>query len=226
MDGNRRFARLRNKEVAEGHREGFKALKKVLETCLRLNIRCVTVYAFSIENFKRSQSEVEALMTLAKQKLEELCEQGGLLEEYGVRLNVIGRVSMLPQDVQAAVYKAEEMTKDYNNAILNICMPYTSRDEMATAVQSIVQKCRAGDLNAEEISEYEIDAELLTSLRGSPPLDILIRTSGVKRLSDFLLWQTCENTQIHFSSAYWPEFGLRHFAPILLEYQRKAWSQI
>lgn len=225
MDGNRRYARRSNRPVQEGHDDGFKTLKRVLETCLRLHVKCVSVYSFSIENFKRPKEEVDALMNLAKEKLLELCNEGELLAEYGVRLNVIGKRSLLPQDVQDAVAKAERLTESHDRAILNVCMPYTSRDEITSAIQSIVQLHQDGDLSLENITEAEIEPHLATNMRGSPPLDMLIRTSGVKRLSDFLLWQTCDNTQIHFTPTYWPEFGLWEFIPMLFSYQREMWSR-
>ncbi|THH26741.1 hypothetical protein EUX98_g7446 [Antrodiella citrinella] len=225
MDGNRRYARMHSKEVQEGHAEGYVALRRMLEICMRLGIRCVSAYSFSIENFKRSPKEVETLMKLAEEKLLELCEHGELLETYGVRLNVIGKTELLPERVQAAVKKVEGLTRHNDRAILNLCMPYTSRDEMTTAVQAAVQhSLEVGDENS-VITEKDVDAHLMTTVSGSPPLDILIRTSGVRRLSDYLLWQCSENTQIQFSSAYWPDFGLWDFLPILLDFQRKMCVQ-
>ncbi|KAF5378350.1 hypothetical protein D9615_008762 [Tricholomella constricta] len=135
MDGNRRYARSRQKKVVEGHTEGFVALRRV-EICLRLDIKCVSAFAFSIENFKRCEEEVDALMGLAEEKLVELCEHGDLLDQYGVRLNVVGRTELLPESVQEAVRKAERMTQHNNRAIFNLCMPYTSRDEITTAIQN------------------------------------------------------------------------------------------
>ncbi|KAF9524474.1 undecaprenyl pyrophosphate synthetase [Crepidotus variabilis] len=224
MDGNRRYARVHHKAVWQGHSDGFVALRRILEVCLRLDVKCVSAFAFSIENFKRSEDEVNALMKIAEEKLIELSSHGDLLEEYGVRLNIVGRKELLPEAVQKAVAKAEEMTRHNDRAILNLCMPYTSRDEIVTAVESCVRN--AEDMPDEiRISEDDIDAQLMTTLGGSPPLDVLVRTSGVKRLSDFLLWQGCENTQLQFSDSYWPDFGLLDFIPIILDYQRKVWTR-
>ncbi|KAJ3781490.1 putative undecaprenyl diphosphate synthase-domain-containing protein [Lentinula aff. detonsa] len=230
MDGNRRYARGKGKLVQEGHGDGYLALRRVLEICLRLNIRCVSVYAFAIDNFKRPQQEVDALMQLAESKLLELCSHGDLLQEYGVKLNVIGRRTLFPDSVQAAVRKAEDLTKGNNRSILNVCMPYSSRDEMTTAVEDCIREALAKDVDyftaddpIEGITEDTIDSHLMSVKRGSPPLDILIRTSGVKRLSDFMLWQCCENTQLHFSNTYWPDFGLFDFVPIIFEWQKSVW---
>ncbi|QRV79071.1 dehydrodolichyl diphosphate synthetase [Ceratobasidium sp. AG-Ba] len=224
MDGNRRYARQKQMEIAGGHMEGFGALKRMLEICLKLNIKCVTVYAFSIENFKRPVKEVDTLMSLAKAKLEELCSHGDLLDQYQVRLNVLGKTELLPPDVLEVVYRAEAMTAKHNGAILNICMPYTSREEITSAVESIVRSHQAGEIELDDITPEALEARLYTKLRDSPKLDILVRTSGVHRLSDFLLWQACADTQIHFSDAYWPDFALRDLVPVLLDYQRKQWG--
>ncbi|KAH9952031.1 Di-trans-poly-cis-decaprenylcistransferase [Amylocystis lapponica] len=224
MDGNRRYARMHQKKIQQGHSEGFLALRRVLEICMRLNIHCVSVYAFAIENFKRSPEEVEALMNLAQEKLLEICQHGDLLDEYGVRLNVLGNKALLPRDVSAAMAKAEDMTRHNNRAILNLCMPYAARNDIATAVSSAVHNALEKDDTTGEIMEDDIDARMMTSVAGSPPLDILVRTSGVKRLSDYLLWQCCEDTQLQFSSTYWPDFSLRDFIPIILDYQQKVWS--
>ncbi|TFK46619.1 Di-trans-poly-cis-decaprenylcistransferase [Heliocybe sulcata] len=221
MDGNRRYARRKQAKVQQGHSDGFLALRRMLEICLKLGVRCVTAYAFSIENFKRSPEEVDALMNLAEEKLLELCQHGELLEQYGVRLNVLGKKELFPERVQIAARKAEEMTRQNDRAILNLCMPYTSRDEIATAIESTINDALVEDRPRASISEKDIDDHLMTTM----PLDVLIRTSGVKRLSDFLLWQCCEDTQIQFTDTYWPDFGLWDFVPILLDYQRKVWTR-
>ncbi|KAI0929301.1 hypothetical protein AcW1_006281 [Taiwanofungus camphoratus] len=199
MDGNRRYARLHHKQISEGHSEGFLALRRMLEICMQLHVRCVTAYAFAIENFKRSPEEVDALMNLAVEKLVEISQHGDLLDEYGVRLNVLGKTERLPPKVQAAIHKAENMSRNNNRAILNICMPYAARDDIATAVESAVRLAveKGGH---REITEEDIDAQLMTSVVGSPPLDVLIRTSGVKRLSDFLLWQVGYPAGVHIQS--------------------------
>jgi len=190
---------------------------------MTLDIKCVTVYAFSIENFKRSPPEVEALMDLAHEKLLELCSQRDLLHQHGIRLNVLGRTQLLPPKVQDAVERAEKSTRSNGRAILNICMPYTAQDEICTAMQTAVRDCSEEDSIDDDLTEKDVGARLLTTRGGGPPLDLLVRTSGVKRLSDFLLWQCCEDTVVHFSSAYWPDFGLLDFASIILMYQRSVY---
>jgi ditrans,polycis-polyprenyl diphosphate synthase len=139
MDGNRRYATSHGLDATAGHGYGYTALERVLEICARLEIRCVSVYAFSIDNFKRAPGEVTTLMGLAEDKLRELARHGALFDKYNIRLNVCGRKEMLPPAVQEAVRWAEERTKHHDRAILNLCMPYTSRDEMTTAVEKAVQ---------------------------------------------------------------------------------------
>ncbi|KAI0748339.1 Di-trans-poly-cis-decaprenylcistransferase [Daedaleopsis nitida] len=225
LDGNRRYARSKNMQITQGHTDGFYTLRKMLEICINLNVRCVSAYVFSIENFKRSPEEVEALMDLAEDKLLELCQEGDILDKYGIKLVVVGHRDMLPPRVIGAAEQAENMTRNNNKAIFNLCMPYTSRDEITTAVQSTIEERLEQGAEDTRITADDIDNHLMTTLAGSPPLDILIRTSGVKRLSDYLLWQCSEDTQLQFSSTYWPEFGLWDFVPIILDYQRKVWSK-
>ncbi|WVQ96451.1 di-trans,poly-cis-decaprenylcistransferase [Kwoniella sp. CBS 9459] len=238
MDGNRRYARISGKQVSEGHGDGFAALKRTLEICLRLRIRAVSVYAFAIDNFNRSESEVSALMRLAKERLAELCQHGELLEEYGVKIKFIGRIDMFPPDVQEAVRDMEEMTKHHKNGVLNVCGPYASRDEIASAMRDTVQAVHDGKLTPSEITSRhifdnlgtskavsQVDKTLLSRPEDAKKLDILVRTSDVKRLSDFMMWQASEDTQLHFVKTYWPEFGLSDMIPILLGWQQKMWMR-
>jgi len=224
MDGNRRYARINNVKLIQGHIDGFVALRRVLEICSSLDVKFVSVYAFAIDNFKRPKEEVDGLMQLAENALLELCTHGGLLAEHGVRLNAVGKISLFPPEVQAALAKAEELTKNNQRAVLNLCMSYSSRDEIATAVEETIHDA-LHEGRTEPITEKDIEGRLLTTKVNSPPLDILIRTSGVRRLSDFLLWQCTENTQIHFIDTFWPDIGLLDLLPIILDYQRRVWSQ-
>ncbi|WVQ83107.1 di-trans,poly-cis-decaprenylcistransferase [Cryptococcus sp. DSM 104549] len=238
MDGNRRYARELGKNVSEGHGEGFTALRRTLEICLRLRIRSVSIYAFAIDNFSRSEAEVSALMKLAKQRLSELCQHGELLEEYGVKVKFVGQIGLLPLDVQQAVREMEEMTAGNKNGVLNVCCPYASRDEITTAMKKTVQKVYDGEIVSSDItSQYifdrlgtseavdTVDKKLFASPEDAGKLDILVRTSDVKRLSDFMMWQASDDTQLHFVKTYWPEFGLSDMVPILLGWQQKVWMR-
>ncbi|KAH6656794.1 putative cis-prenyltransferase [Truncatella angustata] len=221
MDGNRRFAKNHHIEAIEGHNLGFEALARVLEICYKCGVKVVTVYAFSIENFNRPKSEVGGLMKMAKIKLEQLCQHGELLDRYGASIRVLGERDLIPADVLPFVDKAVEMTKHNKNAVLNICFPYTSRAEMTHAIKATAEKPRSIEFKDKEtITAETLDSHMYTG--DSPPLDIFVRTSGVMRLSDFMLWQCHENTHIFFLRCFWPEFDLWHFVPVLVEWQ---WRQ-
>lgn len=217
MDGNRRYAKKQHVEKAEGHSKGFDKLSDCLSWCLELEIKEVTVYAFSIENFKRTKEEVDQLMQLAREKFTKLFEEKDKLMEHGVCIRVIGNLTLLPEDIRKLIAKAMLMTKDNNNATLNVAFSYTSRDELANSIQTIVEAAKKGKIDVEDINEDLISHCLYTNL--SPNPDLLIRTSGEVRLSDFLLWQA-SNSQICFSEVLWPEFNIWHLLGCIFKYQR------
>ena len=220
MDGNRRYARTHRLETAEGHALGFESLKTILEVCYKAGVKVVTIYAFSIENFKRSKYEVDVLMDLAKSNLLTLCQHGDIADQYDIRIRILGQRALVSEDVQRVIQRAEEMTMGNSRATLNVCFPYTSRDEIASAVKALVERAGNGEMTASEIenlTEQDFEKHLMTA--GCPDPDIVIRTSGVERLSDFLLWQTGKDTLIKFVDVYWPDFNLYTFLPILLEWQ-------
>lgn len=281
---------------------GFEALSRILEVCYKSGVRVVTIYAFSIENFKRSKYEVDALMDMAKTKLVQLSQHGALLDRYGASVRVLGDKSLMREDVQIQIDRAVEMTKHNDSAVLNVCFPYTGREEITHSVRQTVQDFNtppnrpplkrpfsethiqrnilsrnlpdveeeeasrevptAPSDDADSVSTQDLDAsshmdpassqtsnstspvikatarkavklpdpenitaETLTKnmyTYDAPPLDLLIRTSGVARLSDFMLWQVHENTEIKFLDILWPDFDLWHFLPVLVEWQ---WRQ-
>lgn len=284
-------------------------------------MKVVTIYAFSIENFKRSKFEVDALMEMARVKLSQMAQHGEILDRYGAKVRVLGRLDLLRPDVLAAVNRAMDMTSNNGDCVLNICFPYTSRDEITGAIRDTVTEyskplrsagspsagqrtpfsethialnIRAQNLNSkgeemnsdvesasessiqsddgaarqdpvkiyesgssfsssttlhlggnhdgstlkavtagkggdterpvfmspETITRQTLTSHLLT--KDNPPLDLLVRTSGVERLSDFMLWQCHEDTEIVFLDVLWPEFDLWHFLPVLLGWQRRV----
>jgi ditrans,polycis-polyprenyl diphosphate synthase len=292
---------------------------QILEVCYKAGVTHVTIYAFSIENFKRSKYEVDALMDMAKLKLTQLSQHGDLLDQYGASIRILGQRDLVKPDVLKAVDKAVEMTSRNGNAVLNVCFPYTSRDEMTTAIRSTVEewskplprKKGEGPFKEERIarkirdqnkssteeskphlspsgtilspsssttsltssadstndspsslsstttlhqppspqllpadtesdikhtfpttnhttyypSPESITSSTLTShmfTADNPPLDLLVRTSSVHRLSDFMLWQCHQHTEIAFLDVLWPEFDLWSFLPVLWEWQ---WRQ-
>jgi len=217
MDGNRRFARVRGEETIEGHKGGFHKLAEALQWCRELGVKEVTVYAFSIENFRRSEEEVNALLQLAKEKFEALVKEADQLAKHGVRVRVLGNTSLLPADVLAATTRAEEVTRNNSECTLNVALAYTSREEMTRATRQLAEAAKSGHLKESEVTVEKMEANLYTA--PSPPVDLMIRTSGEKRLSDFLLWQA-DNAVIHFTSVLWPEFSLWHLLAAIFYYQR------
>ncbi|GLD53041.1 dehydrodolichyl diphosphate synthase complex subunit DHDDS isoform X1, partial [Lates japonicus] len=216
MDGNRRFARRNNMERQEGHMQGFNKLAETLRWCKHLNIQEVTVYAFSIENFKRTKDEVDGLMELAKQKFERLLEERDNLEKHGVCIRVLGDLNMLPLDLQKMIAKAVVTTRAHNKCFLNVCFAYTSRYEITNAVREMAWGVEQSLIKASDVSEALLSECLYSN--NSPNPDLLIRTSGEVRLSDFLLWQTSHSCLV-FQSVLWPEYSFWNLCEAILQYQ-------
>ncbi|GMR31773.1 hypothetical protein PMAYCL1PPCAC_01968, partial [Pristionchus mayeri] len=217
MDGNRRYARSNALgSVVRGHECGFKQLTKILEWCSELSVEEVTVYAFSIENFKRSEEEVNGLMRLAEEKFNLLLAESDKLAEGQIRFRFLGDLSLLSPRLRALVAQITLATQHYTKGTVNVCMPYTSTDEMARALEKIREGVQRGMINEEHISEWLISRCLDTGHSSDP--DLLIRTSGEKRLSDFLMYQI-STTHLHFSPVMWPEFGFVDLCKALLSYQ-------
>uniref|UniRef100_A0A8V8TQ96 Alkyl transferase n=5 Tax=Homo sapiens TaxID=9606 RepID=A0A8V8TQ96_HUMAN len=216
MDGNRRYAKKCQVERQEGHSQGFNKLAETLRWCLNLGILEVTVYAFSIENFKRSKSEVDGLMDLARQKFSRLMEEKEKLQKHGVCIRVLGDLHLLPLDLQELIAQAVQATKNYNKCFLNVCFAYTSRHEISNAVREMAWGVEQGLLDPSDISESLLDKCLYTNR--SPHPDILIRTSGEVRLSDFLLWQTSHSCLV-FQPVLWPEYTFWNLFEAILQFQ-------
>ncbi|KAK9867160.1 hypothetical protein WJX84_004382 [Apatococcus fuscideae] len=217
MDGNRRFATGKQLAQLEGHTYGYTKLLDALEWCLDLGIACVSVYAFSIENFRRSPLEVEALMLLAEHKLTELMQESALIQRYGVRVRVLGELSLLPESVHHVAHRIMAATASHTACTLNICFSYTSSQEMARAVAETRKDLQQHPLSTSQEVELLLESHLDT--QGMPPVGLLIRTSGERRLSDFLLWQSCF-AQLVFLNVLWPDFSFWCFLKALLDYQR------
>ncbi|KYN31733.1 Dehydrodolichyl diphosphate synthase [Trachymyrmex septentrionalis] len=217
MDGNRRYANKQNLQKGEGHSKGFDKMTEMLNWCMDLGVVEVTVYAFSIENFKRSKEEVDGLMDLARQKFKRLLEEKEKLMDVGVCVRVIGNLSLIPEDLCKLVAEAMTITRENNKAFLNLAFAYTSRDEITHAIKDIIQGVKDADILPEDINEDLITDCLYTYK--SPNPDLLIRTSGETRLSDFLMWQI-SNTCIYFTEVLWPEFNIWNFLSAIFYYQR------
>ncbi len=203
MDGNRRFARKRGLPPYLGHMFGSKKAEQVLEWCLELGIRNLTTYAFSTENFKRCDEEKRHLFSLIEDRLRKLARDKRI-HRNRVRVRVIGRKELLPENVLSAIEEVEDVTKHYDNYRLNIAIAYGGRQELMDAIREILRKVRDGILRVEEITQRTIE-EHLYSDGDYANVDLLIRTGGEQRLSNFLPWQSV-NSVAYFCDVYWPEF--------------------
>ncbi|WP_297520600.1 polyprenyl diphosphate synthase [Thermococcus sp.] len=217
MDGNRRWARKLEKPPWYGHFFGSQKLEEILEWCRELGIRTLTVYAFSTENFRRTPEEVNALMNLFEQKFKELVEDERV-HRYGVRVNVLGRKELLPENVRKAAEEAERATRKYSNYTLNIALAYGGRSEIADAVKDIVRDVQKGMIGIEDIDEELIKRYLYYP--NMPDPDIVIRTGGEERISNFLLYQIAYS-ELFFVDVYFPEFRKIDFLRIIREYQKR-----
>ncbi len=212
MDGNGRWGKARNLPRVLGHRKGAEVLRNVIEGAKNLGIEYLTVYAFSAENWKRPLVEVSDLMELLRHYLD---KEISTLHKQGVRLRVIGDKSQLAPDIRNQIDVAESLTKDNTAFSLIIALSYGARQELLQAVRSLVTKIQSGTISADGIDENTLSSLLYTS--DIPDPDLLIRTGGEQRLSNFLLWQSAY-TELYFTSVLWPDFTLDHLHKAVMEY--------
>lgn len=215
MDGNGRWAKQRGLPRIEGHRRGANTLKEMLRYCKDLGIETLTAYAFSTENWGRPHTEVSFLMALFEKLLRKELQE---MHREGVRINFIGDLTILPQSLQKEMQHSVEVTKNNNGVYFNVAINYGSRHEMVKACRAISEKVRRGELEPESINEDTIADYLYTA--ASPDPDLLIRTSGEMRLSNFLLWQLAY-TEIYVTEVFWPDFDRHQFDRALEAYQRR-----
>jgi len=204
LDGNRRWASAHDMIPWEGHREGAEKVKNFLEWALELGISTISFYAFSTENFKRSEEEVEALMKLYEENLREILHSD-VIHKYRVKITAIGRMNLLPETIQELISEVEESTKGYSDFYLNIALAYGGRAEIVDATREIAVKVQKGELTPEMIDEATIEEHLYTSHLPQQELDIVMRTSGESRISNFLIWQSAYS-ELFFIDVYWPDF--------------------
>ena len=202
MDGNGRWAKARGLSRSDGHKEGAKNLKKVLEACKARGIHYMTLYAFSTENWKRPEQEVHLLMTLFRQYLSEAIKEFN--PQNDVCFHFIGDRSRFSADIQERMEKLEALCSGNENYHLTVCLSYSGRDEMKRAVQRMMQDAIDGKIKPSEVTEQTISDYLDTA--GLPDPDLMIRTSGELRLSNFLLWQLAYS-EFYFPMVHWPEFS-------------------
>jgi undecaprenyl diphosphate synthase len=215
MDGNGRWARQRHKPRVEGHRAGIASVRDVVETSARLGLEVLTLYAFSIENWKRPKAEVSTLMGLLKRYLR--MELDTLLRN-NIRFRVIGREDDLPEDVREELARGVEATRQKTGLLFNIALNYGGRAELVDAVKRLTAELIAAGRGPEAVDEATLAAHLYTA--GQPDPDLLIRTSGELRVSNFLLWQIAYS-EIWVTDVLWPDFRRRHLFQAIIDFQKR-----
>ena len=215
MDGNGRWAKQRHLPRVEGHRAGAAAVRDTVETAARLGLDALTLYAFSTENWKRPKTEVSTLFTLLKEYLR---RELRTLAENDIRFRVVGRADGLDGSVRSALDMALEATAGCRGMVFSVALNYSGRAEITDAVRSLAREAAAGRLDPESIDEAAVARRLYTA--DLPDPDLLIRTSGEMRISNFLLWQIAY-AEIHVTPVLWPDFRCRHFLEALVDYQRR-----
>ena len=215
MDGNRRWAKEKNLEVKQGHYAGAENLEKIAQYANKIGIKYMTVYAFSTENWKRSENEVKALMMILKNYIEKLLER---TSANNIKINILGDISRLEIGLQNSINKIIDKTKNNTGLTLNIAFNYGGRAEILRATKQIAEEVHEGKLDLEKIDEKCIENHLYT--KGQPDPDILIRTSGEIRISNFLLWQLAY-TEFIFIDKYWPDFNENHIEESIHIFQKR-----
>ncbi|WP_422013789.1 isoprenyl transferase [Reyranella sp.] len=215
MDGNGRWAKARGLPRVAGHRRGADAVRRVVRGAGELGIPVLTLFAFSTENWTRPADEVADLMGLLRHYLRSELDE---LRKNGARLRVIGRREGLAADIVRDIADAESMTASNTRIDVNICINYGARDEILRATRRLAQRVAAGEITADSIDETSFESELLTA--GLPDPDLLIRTSGEQRISNFLLWQ-CAYSELVFVDTLWPDFGKDHLEHAIVEFRRR-----
>ncbi len=215
MDGNGRWAELRGLPRIAGHAEGIKSVREIVTLCGELAIGALTIYAFSQENWKRPPAEINALMALLEQYLQSEMEA---LIEKGARFRAIGQIDWLPSSAREWVRRVERETAHLDKLLLNVALSYGGRSEIVDAVRRLAQDCKEGKVQPDQIDEAVMEGYLFT--RGLPDPDLLIRTSGEARISNFLLWQLAY-TEMYFTPTLWPDFRRREGILAFLEYQKR-----
>ncbi len=217
MDGNRRLAERLGITPSKGHRMGAEKVEDVLDWCIGLGIKNITVYAFSMENFQRPKEEVENLFDLFEEYFYKIAEDERI-HKNKVRVKAIGRIELFPERMRKAIAVAEERTKSYEDFQFNLAIAYGGRQEIIDAVKEIAEKVRLGEMEASKIDEGTMTKYLYTN--GLPDPDLVIRTSGEERISGFLLWQSAYS-ELYFCESYWPGFRKIDLLRAIRTYQQR-----
>lgn len=216
MDGNRRWAREKGLDTKLGHKEGAKTLEKIVRYANKIGLKHITVYAFSTENWKRTEEEVGALMLLLQNYLEDYSKRA---DTENIKVKVLGDISVLPQGMQKSIHKCEERTKNNTGVIFNIALNYGGRAEIIKAVKEIAEEVKTGKIEVENIDEDLLSSHLYT--KGQLDPDLLIRTSGELRTSNFLPWQLVYSEFV-FVDKNWPDFTEKDLEEAIEEFLRRT----
>ncbi|WP_130472105.1 polyprenyl diphosphate synthase [Candidatus Magnetaquicoccus inordinatus] len=220
MDGNRRWARKQQLPSVEGHRQGVKAVRRTMEACLQYGISTLTLYTFSSENWKRPEEEVVAIMDLLTFHLR---RQMSKLIREGIHFRALGRLEALPQKVQLLLSELEEKTSANQRLRFNLAINYGGRQELVDATRELMQMALSNHLHPDQLSESLFSEHLTTHGLAYP--DLMIRTGGEQRISNFLLWQMA-HTELIFLPVYWPEFDAAYLHQALLEFAKRRQSAL
>lgn len=206
LDGNRRWASDKALNPWLGHEKGAEKVEQLIDWCLKLDVKSITIYAFSTENFGRSRNEVAEIMRIAGENFQKILTDERIHKDK-VRVKVIGRVHLLPESMQQIIREVEKATQDYDQHFLNFAFAYGGRAEIVDAARKIAEKVHSGELDPKDVDEKVFEKQLYTSHLPKQDPDLIIRTSGEERLSGFLLWQSAYS-ELCFLDAYWPDFRL------------------
>lgn len=213
MDGNGRWAMDRGLDRTFGHKEGVETVKKITSECARLGVKYLTLYTFSTENWNRPAYEIEALMGLVLSFVEM-----NLFTDNGIKFRMVGDLDRLPQSVQDKIHYMEDLTKDGKKMTVIMAMSYSSKQELTRATRLIAEEVKEGKLKAEDITEQTINDHLFTNFMPDP--ELLIRTGGELRISNYLLWQ-CAYSEFYFCDTYWPDFDEEALHKAIANYQSR-----
>ena len=206
LDGNRRWATDKDLDPWSGHEKGAEKVEQLIDWCIKLNVKSITLYAFSTENFRRSSDEVAEIMRIACENLRKILTDERVIKNR-IRVKVIGRINLLPEDLQQVIRDVERTTQDYDGHFLNFAFAYGGRAEIVDAARKIAEDVHAGILRPEEVNEAAFEQHLYTSHLPKQDADLIIRTSGEERLSGFLLWQSAYS-ELCFLDVFWPDFRI------------------
>ena len=213
MDGNGRWAEQRGKQRTEGHIRGVEVVRKIMENAVELGIKYLTLYTFSTENWNRPEQEVSALMGLLFKNIEE-----DVFIKNQVRFRVIGDIDRLPSEIRAKLNECIEHTKDFDRSCMVLALSYSSRWEITRAARLLAERASKGELNPSDIDENMVSASMTTNFMPDP--DLLIRTGGEIRLSNYLLWQSAY-TELYFCDTFWPDFNMEELCKAIYYYQQR-----